>query len=235
MLCSYHLGLVSLTTSDVYEGAESPVIGTVAAISGLVSSVGINTSDFLHRLKKRPQPRVPQESTVKTDMHNNNAGGKSHGEGMSTERMNLLAWKMATKSYDDDLIRNFDQPAENQRLTKVRNKAMAKKAKNGRAHQVASATAHYAGDLTITGLKGRITDLNSDTCSYTLIAPVAFFYNVATGFRNLPSYTIHNDLTRRRDEIKGFGSGINLAGKVRSLVVTSSRFPWLTCRPRNLH
>jgi sterol 3beta-glucosyltransferase len=46
-------------------------------------------------------------------------------------------------------------------------------------------------------------------------APVAFFYNVANGFRNLPSYAIHNDPARRRDEITDFGSGCKLAGKVR--------------------
>ena len=47
-----------------------------------------------------------------------------------------------------------------------------------------------------------------------LAAPVALFYNMANGFRNLPSYAIRNDPGRRRDEITGFGSGCKLAGKV---------------------
>lgn len=44
--------------------------------------------------------------------------------------------------------------------------------------------------------------------------PVAFFFNTANGFRNLPSYTIANDPARRRDEITSFGSGCRLSGKV---------------------
>ena len=47
------------------------------------------------------------------------------------------------------------------------------------------------------------------------IAPVAFFYNVANGFRNMPSYLITNEVHRRRDEIVGLGSGMGVAGKVR--------------------
>jgi sterol 3beta-glucosyltransferase len=44
---------------------------------------------------------------------------------------------------------------------------------------------------------------------------VAFFYNVANGFRNMPSYVITNEVHRPRDEIVGLGSGLNVAGKVR--------------------
>jgi hypothetical protein len=45
------------------------------------------------------------------------------------------------------------------------------------------------------------------------LAPVALFYNVANGFRNLPSYSIANEEHRRRDEITGLGSGFGVAGK----------------------
>ena len=50
----------------------------------------------------------------------------------------------------------------------------------------------------------------------TAIAPVALFYNLANGFLNLPSYDIRNDANQQRDEVKGFGSGCKLAGKVSS-------------------
>ncbi|KAF2129493.1 glycosyltransferase family 1 protein [Dothidotthia symphoricarpi CBS 119687] len=181
----------------VYEGAEGPSIGAVAAVSGLFSSIGTNTTDFSRRLQRRPGPGTPQKMIVNNHIRTDETDGQYHNEGLSTEQMENVAWRMATKSHEKDLTRNLEKPARNERLTHVRNKVLVRKVKGGRAYQVTSATAHYAGDLTKTGLK----------------APVAFFYNVATGFRNLPSYAIHNDSTRRRDEITGFGSGLNVAGK----------------------
>lgn len=50
------------------------------------------------------------------------------------------------------------------------------------------------------------------------LAPVAFFYNVANGFRNMPSYLITNEVHRRRDEIVGLGSGMGVAGKVHEFL-----------------
>jgi len=58
-------------------------------------------------------------------------------------------------------------------------------------------SAKYAGDLTRAGFK----------------TPVAFFYNVANGFHNLPSYGFWSTEVRRRDEITGLGSGVRTAGK----------------------
>lgn len=43
---------------------------------------------------------------------------------------------------------------------------------------------------------------------------MALFYNVANGFRNAPSYIITNEKHRRRDEITGLGTGLEVAGKV---------------------
>jgi hypothetical protein len=104
---------------------------------------------------------------------------------------------MAAKSYEDDMIHNFEKPSSRPGLTALRDRVAARRAKGGRGYQIVSATAHYIGDLTATGAK----------------APVALFYNMANGFRNFPSYAIRNDPARRRDEITGFGSGCKLAGK----------------------
>jgi hypothetical protein len=46
------------------------------------------------------------------------------------------------------------------------------------------------------------------------LAPVAFFYNLANGFHNAPSYFFHDETVRKRDNITGFGSGAKVAGKV---------------------
>lgn len=43
--------------------------------------------------------------------------------------------------------------------------------------------------------------------------PVAFFYNIANGFHNVPSFLFDDHSVRRRDDITGFGSGVKVAGK----------------------
>ena len=47
-----------------------------------------------------------------------------------------------------------------------------------------------------------------------MIAPVAFFYQLANGFHNAPSFIFHDDTVRRRDNITGLGSGVKVAAKV---------------------
>ena len=46
-----------------------------------------------------------------------------------------------------------------------------------------------------------------------LRAPVAFFYNLANGFHNAPSFILHDRTVRRRDNITGLGSGAKVAAK----------------------
>lgn len=107
---------------------------------------------------------------------------------------------MALRTYEDDLRNNFENPHninKNPRLAQIHARINAKKSERGRSHQILSASAHYAGDLTKTSLQ----------------APVTFWYNVANGFRNFPSYTFKNEPHRRRDEITGIGSGLGVAGK----------------------
>ena len=44
------------------------------------------------------------------------------------------------------------------------------------------------------------------------VVPVAFFYNIANGFHNIPSFLLDDHTVRRRDDITGFGSGLKVAG-----------------------
>jgi hypothetical protein len=43
---------------------------------------------------------------------------------------------------------------------------------------------------------------------------VAFFYQLANGFHNAPSFIFHDETVRKRDKITGLGSGIIVATKV---------------------
>lgn len=51
------------------------------------------------------------------------------------------------------------------------------------------------------------------TCTDVSAAPVAFFYQLANGFHNAPSFIFHDDTVRRRDNITGLGSGVKVAAK----------------------
>ncbi|RAR07338.1 glycosyltransferase family 1 protein [Stemphylium lycopersici] len=175
--------------------AEGPFVGAVAAFGGLMASLGTDTAEFSQRLKKRP--RESDVEALKRTLTRDDADDASLEKGITSRQFHHLAYRMAAKSYEDDMIHNFEKPSSRPGLTALRDRVTAGRAKGGRGYQIVSATAHYIGDLTATGAK----------------APVALFYNMANGFRNFPSYAIRNDPARRRDEITGFGSGCKLAGK----------------------
>ncbi|KAJ4985852.1 glycosyltransferase family 28 domain-containing protein [Stagonosporopsis vannaccii] len=178
-----------------HEGAEGPMFGIAAAIGGLMSSIGIDTSEFSQRLKK--QPHTEDIETLARVVTNGAEEQLDPKKGITSKQFHHLAYRMAKKSYEEDPAKNFTKPQARPGLVALRRKVAEKKAKSGRGYQITSATAHYVCDLTITGAK----------------APVALFYNLANGFRNCPSYAIRHDPARRRDEITGFGSGCKLAGK----------------------
>ena len=189
-----HLRLLQHRHYYTHEGAEGPFVGVVAAFGGLMASLGTDTGEFSQRLKKRPREtdadaealrRVPTVDEPDVE------------KGITSKHFHHLAYRMAEKSCDDDYTHNFEKPQNRPGISALREKIAARRARGGRGYQITSATAHYVGDLAATGAK----------------TPVAFFYNIANGFRNLPSYAIHNDPARQRDEITGFGSGCKLAGK----------------------
>lgn len=135
----------------------------------------------------------------------------------SSGQLENMAQRMAQKRFEDDLNDNLRKPPSNQSMlfAKLRTQNCAKNAKQGRARQITSATAQFTVDVSRTSLRGECCDAcHSISILQLAIAPVAFFYNVANGFRNLPSYTITNEPHRRRDDITGMGSGLGVAGKV---------------------
>jgi sterol 3beta-glucosyltransferase len=189
-----HMRLLQHRHYYTHEGAEGPLVGIIAAFGGLMASLGTDTAEFSQRLKKRPRGMDVEATRRPTSGEPDEI---SVEKGITSKHFHHLAYRMAAKSCDEDYTHNFEKPQSRPGLAALREKVAAKKAKGGRGYQITSATAHYIGDLAATGAK----------------APVALFYNVANGYRNLPSYAIHNDPARRRDEITGFGSGCKLAGK----------------------
>jgi hypothetical protein len=144
---------------DTHEGAEAPIVGTIAAISGLISGLATDTQDFSHRLKKRPRPsdiEAPSSPSVQTADDPTSTPKSSTKPPLSPHHLNNMAWRMAVKTFDDDNLRNFHEPPKNpnRNLAILRAKIAKRKARGGHAYQIASATAHYVGDVAATGTKG---------------------------------------------------------------------------------
>ncbi|KAH7110043.1 glycosyltransferase family 28 domain-containing protein [Dactylonectria estremocensis] len=117
---------------------------------------------------------------------------------LTPTEMENFAHKMATKSVrsgETATYRMKRAPALHERQ-KAAWKAQ-EQGRHGQAFYITRATGRFAADVTKAGLK----------------APVALFYNVANGFHNYPSYSLHAMEVRRRDEITGLGSGVRTAGK----------------------
>jgi sterol 3beta-glucosyltransferase len=138
---------------DTHEGAEGPLVGVIAAFGGFVTSLGIDTADFLQRLKKRP--RNIDAEALERHVSNDDQGEISLKKGITSKQFHHLAYRMAAKSYEEDLAHNFRKPRSRHAFAAMREKVTAKKAKGGRGYQVAGATAHYVCDIAATSAKGK--------------------------------------------------------------------------------
>ncbi|KAH7208396.1 hypothetical protein BKA60DRAFT_464800 [Fusarium oxysporum] len=204
----------------VNEGAEHPIIGAVAAASGLFTALGTAASDYHGRLKGRHRPvasssetlhqpsssativdegaEFPTSSRDNTKDHDGILKGFLYSNPLTPMEMETIAYKIATKS-----LRTAEPDvAKTQRAPTVYDKQKAawraqEQGINGHAYYIARATGRFAVDVTKASLK----------------APVAFFYNVANGFHNYPSYSFGATEVRRRGEITGLGSGLRVAGE----------------------
>lgn len=191
----------------VDEGAEHPVIGAIAAFSGLFMETGTAISDYSHRLKNSKIENRRRASIVelKVEKVNEQAAPDDPDStgypnpGPSTKELESIALKMVKKSIiaPEDF---FPGSGSGDAMPQTHGRAdwiLREKTEHGRAYCIAHASGRFASDLAQAGLK----------------SPVAFFYNVANGFHNLPSYSFPGSSVRRRDEITGFASGLKVAGK----------------------
>ncbi|KAF4953377.1 hypothetical protein FSARC_12428 [Fusarium sarcochroum] len=191
----------------VDEGAEHPVIGAVAAVSGFASAVGTATSDYAQRLRNTPRPGAARRQSVKEDASTSTDGNddsilrrRKGPASLTNADMEAIARKMATKTlYGAEptfSAAKLSRPVSEIRTKHRRAWTAHERGRNGRVFYVTRVTGKYVGELV----------------GATARAPVAFFYNVANGFHNAPSNVFDVDV-RRRDEITGLGSGIKVAGK----------------------
>ncbi|KAI0133778.1 glycosyltransferase family 28 domain-containing protein [Xylariales sp. AK1849] len=201
----------------VDEGAEDPLIGAVAAFSGLFMDAGTAIVDYSHRLKnttteKRRRPSISQLVGEKSDAqaaptnHNSNTHGTqsgTNGPDMSVKQLEIIALKVAKRSrvVREEVYIGDGSGSTPSQTTGVVDWIISDKSEHGRAYRVTRASGRFVADLTKAGLK----------------APVALFYNVANGFHNRPSYSFSGSSVRRRDEITGFASGFKVAGKELTL------------------
>jgi len=137
----------------MHEGAETPSIGVTAAISGFFTSIATNTSDYSRRLKRRPtseyQPEITKR-TPKIESMDRNPEGKTK-DSVQLER---LAWRMARRTYEGRIHDNLTKDPVVHGPARLLAHKPRRKTEYGRAQQLASATIHYAGDLTETVMKG---------------------------------------------------------------------------------
>lgn len=196
----------------VDEGAEHPLVGMVASVSGFATSVAIAASDYSKAWKYRPgmvdKPATPEsreairetkdESSDSTSQEQQTNGlPPTHPSLYTPSQMEMQAQKMAKKS-----LRKFGPPPSVQRAPTFQDKTKAQwdsheGGRHGRAFFMVRKTGRFGVELTKAGLK----------------APVAFFWNTANGFHNFPSYGYAGIEVRRRDQITGLGSGCKVAGK----------------------
>lgn len=145
---------ISLTKSDTHEGAEGPMLGAIAALGGLVASIGTDTAEFSRRLKKRPRNVDIEASAQSASL--GEADEIDPSKGFTSKQFYHLAYRMAVKSYEKDPIQNFRKPRSRPGIEAMRKAVAEKRAKGGRGYQITSATAHYAYDLAATGARGKL-------------------------------------------------------------------------------
>lgn len=77
----------------------------------------------------------------------------------SPGQLEIMAQRMALKTYENSLKDNLKKPigGQSRLLTRLRTQESAKKANQGRAQQITSATGHYVVDVSRTCLKGKST------------------------------------------------------------------------------
>lgn len=116
-------------------------------------------------------------------------------DGWAPGELEDLAYKLASK----ETKKKPKKPWSISRTSTARStkSSRATRTEHGKTYLAAQETKHFASSIIAEGVK----------------APVTLFYGIANGFHNLPSFLLHDDTVRRRDNITGFGSGVKVAAK----------------------
>lgn len=226
----HHLQLLRHKHWYVDEGAESVSIGVVAALSGFFMDVAVASSEFKHRLKVKPSQMPHRRPSTQlrasfdlpgtastTDVDESSDDLLPFGQ-FTPKQLEKMA-KIMAKKPPEDAEMLFGNQCPGDAPSGLRSEPtwvgrMWTKGEKTRSKLAVEACGRYATDLTRAGLK----------------APVAFFFNVANGFRNSPSYIEGEATVRRRGEIRGLKSGFKTAGKESALCFYDA-FSGLVLRP----
>lgn len=204
-----HLRFIRHKHWYVDEGAESVIIGLVAAASGFFTDVGVATSHYVRNLQSRPGPRARRKSSTRPQLRSSPASSRTARDSadqdleldtdFTPKQLEEIARRVAKKPPKNmDGMHGPLSPDEEAREFESVTRLMSRQRdEQGRLRHVYHASADYAADLGRAGLK----------------APVALFYNAANGLRNFPSYAFGGQDMRRRDEIVGVKTGVKVAGK----------------------
>lgn len=197
-----HMRLLRRNHWYIEEGAEHPLFGAIASVTGFFREVGVATNIYQERLRSQPASK-PQELNVilgeSVDTETEELFAESNR--LTPTEVRDLAWRMAKKSlhreYSNRLrSRTTSGVKVNNRSDTVHSQKPKSKPRL-RLSEVMRASGQYAASVTKAGLK----------------TPVSFFYNIANGYHNLPSYGFWGTDVRRRDEVTGLVSGLQTAGK----------------------
>ncbi|KAG0646157.1 glycosyltransferase [Hyphodiscus hymeniophilus] len=205
------------------EGASNPVFGAVASVSGTLTNTIVLVSKYTKEVHQTMHKKDGERSSVSTPSESDEPEPQEWDLSKLTSRnpvsnairyryppqhLEMLAYQMASKTLPRRNKRAKSSRTSHSSPLQVDHifhrspttKSLSSKAtkhEHGKLHEASSETGHLTVSLVEAGLK----------------APVAFFYQLANGFHNAPSFIFHDDTVRRRDNITGFGSGVKVAAK----------------------
>ncbi|KAH7029597.1 glycosyltransferase family 28 domain-containing protein, partial [Microdochium trichocladiopsis] len=178
----------------VDEGAESPILGGLAAFALLFGSIGIATGRYVDRMRAvRTCGKKTPLDLEKAILEDDEKPPIFAPGAVAPRHMEKFAKKVASKS---GRAATFIARCDG-RGYEVRRDPVTHKPVHSTLELTARATGRYAVNV------GKAT----------LKFPGNFFYNVANGCRNFPSYVWADVEARRRDEVTGLRSGLETSGK----------------------
>lgn len=199
----------------VDEGAESPLLGGLAAAVLMLGSMGLSTSRYVDRLKAVKRARHERKTNQKTTPSELEAGLQqssdkdlhkifASGPGIVAPRhMEKFAKKVTSRS---SYLATFIERCDAHGGFDVRRDPKTAQPVHGTLELTARATGRYGLNMGKAAAK----------------FPGNLCFNIANGCRNMPSYIWDDVESRRRDEITGFRSGAKTAGKELGLGVYSA-------------
>lgn len=215
-----NLKLVKHRDWYVDEGAGDPLQGFLAAASGTITSALTIFVDYTRSMSKTVHHTEPTPSAILSTAEDSEDAADPRPEAARTksleyvpthnpvqkaanfspEHLDYVALKMASKTLKSTTDKQKNKRAYTwspvQRPANLLHSESSKQVHyHGRLHDASVETGHFAYAMGATALR----------------LPVAFFYNLANGFHNAPSFVLNDDTVRRRDNITGFGSGVKVA------------------------